>query len=98
MLFQFTRIILFQLNVVNFDEIKCLLILMFILVLQHNSSHSTLIRVKCEKQILPSVGIEPTTSCIHGKRFPAKPQGLHGRNKKNTEALKQHQTNNIKIL
>ena len=26
-------------------------------------------RVKREKQILPSVGFEPTTSCIHGKRL-----------------------------
>ena len=28
---------------------------------QNNSSHFTLNRVKCEKQILPSVGFEPTT-------------------------------------
>ena len=32
-----------------------------ILVLQNNSSHSTLNRVKCEKQILPPVEFEPTT-------------------------------------
>ena len=37
------------------------------LVSQNNSSHSTLNRVKCEKQILPLVGFEPTTSCIRGK-------------------------------
>ena len=33
----------------------------FILVLLSNSLHSTLKRVKYEKQILPSVGFEPTT-------------------------------------
>ena len=38
-----------------------------------------LIRVKFEKQILPSVGFKPTTSCIRGKRLTARPQGLHGR-------------------
>ena len=32
-----------------------------ILVLPNNSSHFTLNRVKCEKQILPSVGFEPTS-------------------------------------
>ena len=36
-------------------------------------------RVKCEKQILPSVGFEPTTSCIRGKRLTAKPREPHGR-------------------
>ena len=30
-------------------------------------SHSTLNRVKCEKQILPSVGFEPTTCCIRDR-------------------------------
>ena len=30
-------------------------------------------------RILPSVGIEPTTSCIRGKRLTARPRGLHGR-------------------
>ena len=51
----------------------------FILVLQNNSRHSTLNRVKYEKQILPPVGFESTTSCIRGKRLPTRPQGLHGR-------------------
>ena len=51
----------------------------FILVLQNNSSHSILNRVRCEKQILPPVGFEPKTSCIRGKRLPAWPQWLHGR-------------------
>ena len=37
------------------------------------------IRVKREKQILPSVGFEPTTSCIRGKRLTARPRGPHGR-------------------
>ena len=32
-------------------------------------------RIKCEKQILPSVGFEPTTSCIRGKRLTARPRG-----------------------
>ena len=36
-------------------------------------------RVNCEKQILPSMGFEPTTSCIRGKHLPAKSQGSHGR-------------------
>ena len=36
-------------------------------------------RVKCEKQILPTVGFEPTTSCIRGKRLTARPRGPHGR-------------------
>ena len=30
------------------------------------------IRIKCEKQILPSVGFEPTTFCIRGKRLTAR--------------------------
>ena len=30
-------------------------------------------------RILPSVGFEPRTSCIRGKRFTARPRGLHGR-------------------
>ena len=46
--------------VINFNS--------FILGFFNNSSHSTLLRVKCEKQILPAVGFEPTTSCIRGKR------------------------------
>ena len=33
----------------------------FILVLQNNLTHSTLNRLKWEKQILPSVGFESTT-------------------------------------
>ena len=37
-------------------------------------------RVKCEKQIfVPSVGFEPKTSCIRGKRLTARPQGPHNR-------------------
>ena len=36
-------------------------------------------RVECEKQILPSVGFELTTSCIRGKRLIARPRGPHGR-------------------
>ena len=48
----------------------------FILVLRNNSSHSTLNRVK---QILPLVGFEPATSCICGKRVPARPKGPYGR-------------------
>ena len=36
-------------------------------------------RVKCEKHFLPSVEFEPTTSCIRGKRFNARPQGPHSR-------------------
>ena len=44
----------------------------FILVLQNNFSHSTLEnRENCEKQIFPSVGFEPTTSCTRGKRLTA---------------------------
>ena len=35
-------------------------------------------RVKCEKQILPSMGFEPTTSCVHGV-LQARPRGPHGR-------------------
>ena len=35
-------------------------------------------KVKCEEQILPSVGFEPTTSCIRGKHT-AWPRGPHGR-------------------
>ena len=31
------------------------------------------------KQILPSVGFEPTTSCIRGKRLTARPRDTHGR-------------------
>ena len=44
------------------------------LVLQNNSSHYTLDRVKCDKQILLPVGFEPTTTCIRGKRHTARPQ------------------------
>ena len=67
------------LNVFISDEIFFLLILrVILLVLQINSSHSTL-RVKYEKQILPSVGFEPTTSSIRGKRLTARPRGPHGR-------------------
>ena len=36
-------------------------------------------RVECEKQILPSVGFEFTTSSIRGKRLTARPRGPHGR-------------------
>ena len=39
--------------------------------------HST--KVKFEKQFLPSMGFEPMTSCIRGKRLTARPQGPHGR-------------------
>ena len=48
----------------NLDDIK------LIFVLQNNSSHFTLNRVKCEKQILPSAGFEVRThdSCIRDKR------------------------------
>ena len=45
------------------------------------SSHFTLNRVKCEKQILPPVGFELTISCICGQRLPARPQGIHGINR-----------------
>ena len=31
------------------------------------------------KFLLPSVGFEPSTSCIRGKRLTARPQGPHGR-------------------
>ena len=31
------------------------------------------------KTNLPSVGFEPTTSCIRGKRLTARPRGPHGR-------------------
>ena len=41
------------------------------------SLHSTLNIIKCEKQILPSVGFEPTTSCIRGKRLTARPRGTN---------------------
>ena len=45
-------------------------------------------RVKCEKQIfLPSVGFEPTTSCIRGKRLTARPQGPHGRERKTPKLI-----------
>ena len=30
-------------------------------------------------RILPSVGFEPTTFCIRGKRLTARPRGTHGR-------------------
>ena len=43
-------------------------------------------RVKCEKQILPSVEFERTTSCIRGKRLTARPRGPHGREQTNTKA------------
>ena len=38
--------------------------------------HSTINRVKCETEILPSVRFECTTSCIRGKRLPARPQNI----------------------
>ena len=49
-----------------------------ILVFQYNSSHFTLIE-KNVKNLL-SVGFEPTTFCIRGKRLAARPLGFHGRN------------------
>ena len=33
--------------------------------------------VKCEKQILLSMGFEPTTSCIRGKHLTARPRVFH---------------------
>ena len=50
-----------------------------ILVFQNNASHLTLNKVKCEKQILSSVGFEPSLSCVRYKRLTAKLQGPHGR-------------------
>ena len=47
--------------------------------MQNNSLHSNLNRVKSETQILPSMGFEPTTSCIRGKRLPAKQQNIPAR-------------------
>ena len=42
----------------------------FKLVLKNNFSHSTILnRVNCKKQILPSMTVEPTTSCIRGNRL-----------------------------
>ena len=32
-------------------------------------------RLKCQQQIFSSVGFEPTTLCICGKRHPSRPQG-----------------------
>ena len=58
---EFDRI-LFQLNVVNFRHTKFLINFNnLILVFQNNSLHFTLNRLKCEKQILLSMGFEPTT-------------------------------------
>ena len=52
-----------------------------ILVFKNNSSHFTLLvnRVKCEKQILLLMRFKPMTSCVHGKRLTARPQGLHSK-------------------
>ena len=47
--------------------------------MQNNSLHSSLNRVKCETQILPSVGFAPTTFCICGKRLTARLQNIHSR-------------------
>ena len=57
-----------------FDEINFLISYNnFILVLQNNSSHSTLNRVKCENKFCPRWGLnQPTTSCIRGKRLTAR--------------------------
>ena len=35
--------------------------------------------MECEEQILPSMGFEPTTSCIRGKGLPARQQGPHAK-------------------
>ena len=36
----------------------------------------------CEKQILPLMGFESTTSCIRNKRLTARPRAPHGRERK----------------
>ena len=46
-----------------------------ILVLQNNSSHFTLIRVKCEKQNFALGRVWTHDSCIRGKRLTARPRG-----------------------
>ena len=55
----------------------------FILVLQNNFSHFTLNRVKCELQIFALGGIRIYDSClrVYDKRFTAKPQGPHDRDR-----------------
>ena len=47
----------------------------FIFVLQNNSSHSTLHRVKCEQQILPSMGFKPTTPVFATSVLPLDRKG-----------------------
>ena len=71
----------------------------FILVLQNNFSHSTLLnRVNCEKQILPSMGFEPTTSCICGKRLTARPRGPHGRERTTSRLILKHLEITFEVL
>ena len=60
------------------DAVFLLILRIFIsFTKQFFSLHSN--RVKCDKQILPSVGFEPSTFCIRGKRLTARPRGPHGR-------------------
>ena len=55
----------------NLSKLNFIIYYSFILILQNNSSHWTINKVKCEKRILPSMGLKPTTSCIRGNRLPA---------------------------
>ena len=64
-------------NVFNVKYILKVLRIFISFTKQFFTLHS--IRVKCEKQILPSVGFEPTTPCIRGKRLSARPRRPHGR-------------------
>ena len=46
--------------------------------------------MNCEKQILPWVGFEPTTSCIRGKRVTARPGGPHAREQTTPRLILKH--------
>ena len=52
-------------------------------------------RVKCKKQILPSVRFEPKTFCIYSKRLTARPQGPHGRERTTLRLIFKYFKNNF---
>ena len=54
-----------------------LVLIIFILVLQNNSSHSTQNKVKCEKPNFALSDIWTHDSCVRDKRFTARPQETH---------------------
>ena len=56
------------------------LILVLLFTKQFFTFHSKLNIVKCDKLILPTMDLNSQpTSCISGKRLPARPQGPHGK-------------------